>query len=589
METIEFLTKNNYIMKIMFIKSCLTLVLLLLTPYSVFAQDVAPDEIGMTLTAQEWSKQVIVGWNLGNTMESDGGETAWGCDPTTKKMIHAVKEAGFNAIRIPVRWYQNVLDNSTMEIKPKWLARVKEIVDWALEEDMYVIINSHCEEWLDRNPYYSKQEENNRRLTALWRNIATYFRDYGEKLAFAGTNEVDTDDWAIEHLKEYHSVQNGYNQTFVDAVRSTGGKNYYRHLLVQTYGCIPYHGFASFVIPKDKVEGKLSVEVHIYPPEGYGCLGYEDPNNIYYYWGKKYKDMGYDVPEQDEETIVLLFDRMRKKWWDNGLGVIIGEHGLSYHYTTDDMTTQLENEQYYFSFFVSEARKHGFATFVWDNNQFGNGFDKFGIFNRNVNMIVKNKYALNGIMDGAKTQYQDSWSEPDITEGRELYWEGDLYMKFGNDNTIIIPSNNLMNYDSDMQLVLQYTLDYDFYNSNDFTAIQFTNMNDFALLPFIMKEKEYNDTFFPHDYYLAGSGEQFVTTFTFKKDVFDQIQKQGLKIEGHNIRMNKVLLASTTTAIPFLLDKQVKEGKIFKLDGTEVQHMEKGKLYIKNKKKVLYQ
>ena len=250
-------------MKIMFIESCLTLVLLL-TPYSVFAQDVAPDETGMTLTAQEWSKQVIVGWNLGNTMESYGGETAWGCDPTTKKMIHAVKEAGFNAIRIPVRWYQNVLDYSTMEIRPKWLARVKEIVDWALEEDMFVIINSHNEEWLDRNPYYSKQEENNRKLTALWRNIATR-------------------------------------------------KNYYRHLIVQTYGCLPWHGFAAFEIPKDKVEDKMSIEVHIYPPEGYGCLGGEDPNNIYYYWGKKYKDMGYDVPEQDEETIVLLFDNSSLK------------------------------------------------------------------------------------------------------------------------------------------------------------------------------------------------------------------------------------------------------------------------------------
>ena len=204
------------------------------------AQTVAPDSEGMNLSAIEWTRDVVMGWNLGNALESSGGETNWGNPKTTQAMIKAVADAGFNAIRIPVRWTEQLSDAQNMVVKDTWLARVKEIVDWALAENMYVIINTHHEAWLDRNPFYSKQQENNQKLHALWTCIATYFRDYGEKLIFAGTNET-TVDWSAPNT-EQQTVQNSYNQTFVDAVRDTGGKNYYRNLVVQTFACSPYFG-----------------------------------------------------------------------------------------------------------------------------------------------------------------------------------------------------------------------------------------------------------------------------------------------------------------------------------------------------------
>ena len=228
------------------------------------AQTMAPDNEGMTLSAQEWTRDVVMGWNLGNSLECPKTETEWGNPKTTQAMIKAVAEKGFNAIRIPVRWINHVNNTSEMAVKPEWLARVKEVVDWALEENMYVIINSHHEDWYDRHPFYGQQEENNRKLRALWTSIATYFRDYGEKLIFAGTNEI-TVDWSAPSA-EQQAVQNSYNQTFVDAVRNTGGKNYYRNLVVQTFACSPYHGLNGFTIPADKVEGRLSVEFHYYDP-----------------------------------------------------------------------------------------------------------------------------------------------------------------------------------------------------------------------------------------------------------------------------------------------------------------------------------
>ena len=169
-------------------KKLLLFVTIMLASMGSKAQTVEPDSEGMTLSAQEWTRDVVMGWNLGNSLECPNTETEWGNPKTTKAMIHAVREAGFNAIRIPIRWINHVTDPSTMTINSTWLARVKEVVDWALEEDMYVIINSHHEDWYDRNPYYNKQEENNAKLSAMWKNIATFFRDYGEKLIFAGTN-----------------------------------------------------------------------------------------------------------------------------------------------------------------------------------------------------------------------------------------------------------------------------------------------------------------------------------------------------------------------------------------------------------------
>ncbi|MBO4606293.1 MAG: glycoside hydrolase family 5 protein, partial [Prevotella sp.] len=240
---------------------------MMLTALGSHAQTVEPNSEGMTLSALEWTRDVKMGWNLGNSLECPNNETEWGNPKTTQAMIKAVAAKGFNAIRIPVRWINHVNNTTEMAVKADWLARVKEVVDWALAEDMYVIINSHHEDWYDRKPYYSQQEENNRKLRAMWTSIATYFRDYGEKLVFAGTNEI-TVDWSAPSV-EQQAVQNSYNQTFVDAVRATGGKNYYRNLVVQTYSCNSYYGLNGFTVPTDKVEGRLSVEFHYYDPSEY--------------------------------------------------------------------------------------------------------------------------------------------------------------------------------------------------------------------------------------------------------------------------------------------------------------------------------
>ena len=209
-----------------------------------------PDSTGMEHNAIELAKNMRIGWNLGNSLEAirwvpkgDGTyrptsgteypgesfETAWGNPEVTHLMSDGVYKDGFNVYRIPCAWDLYVADTATAKIQDFWLARVKRIVDSCMKhKDMYVILNIHYDGgWLETNCNPDKQEINNKKQKAYWEQIATYFRDYDERLLFAGSNEPNV------HNEVQMAVLASYEQTFVDAVRSTGGRNYYRTLIIQ--------------------------------------------------------------------------------------------------------------------------------------------------------------------------------------------------------------------------------------------------------------------------------------------------------------------------------------------------------------------
>ena len=368
-------------------------------------------------TAKQWNKDVV-GWNLGNQFEcsapgQDGesmdignpegsinAETAWGNPVVTEAMIQAVKNAGFNAIRIPIRWQCHITDVSKMSIDQAWIARIKEVVGWCLDNDLKVIINAHHEKWLESRPTYEYKDKNCEKLALLWKNIASAFADYDSRLAFAGTNEVHIKDNWGKPEPENLAVQNAYNQTFVDAVRATGGNNAKRHLIVQTYVCNPWFGIdnGDFIIPKD-AEGNgnnyMSVEFHYYQPWSYA--GYPENETHYDYWGAAYKDAG-KAPAEDENSMKEFFEKVVNTWSSQGLGIVIGEWGVTNRNTSNPGEVQ-SNMNYYCNFLTKEAHDRGFSTFVWDNNKFNYGPENYGIFDRseNKNMEVKASWILKGI------------------------------------------------------------------------------------------------------------------------------------------------------------------------------------------------
>ena len=379
---------------------------------SIKRPSVGSDGIGESYpTAQQWNKDVV-GWNLGNQFEcsapgQDGesmqignpegsihAETAWGNPVVTKKMIQAVKKAGFNAIRIPIRWQCHITNAQAMSIDKVWIARIKEVVGWCLENGLKVIINVHHEKWLEGRPTYQYKEENCQKLALLWMNIASEFANYDSRLAFAGTNEVHIrDNWG-KPTAENLEVQNAYNQIFVDMVRATGGNNAKRHLILQTYVCNPWFGIENgdFIIPKD-AEGNgnnyMSVEFHYYQPWSYAG------DCTYDYWGDAYKDAG-KIPAENEKTMTDFFDKAVNTWSNKGLGIVIGEWGVTNRNTSNPGEVQ-SNMTYYCNFLTKEAHDRGFSTFVWDNNKFDYGPENYGIFDRRNSMTVNAPWILKGI------------------------------------------------------------------------------------------------------------------------------------------------------------------------------------------------
>ena len=529
--------------------------------------------------AQTWCKNVVMGWNLGNSLEAEGTETSWGNPATTADMIKSIKGEGFNAVRIPVRWGQHC-DMSTMTIDEKWLSRVKEIVDWCLAEDMYVIINTHHDLWLEHYPINAKKAELNEKLGKLWTNIATAFADYDGRLAFAGLNEVNAEgNWGLTPTQENYDVTNSFNQTFVDAVRATGGNNAQRNLIVQSYRCNPTMGLTNLVVPTDPTPNRLSVEFHYYDPYSY-CSG---AAGSYNYWGIAFSDKGTVTPDGNEKSLANFFLTIREKWWEQGLGVVIGEYGCSCHYTTVDKATQEANMQYYMKCLVSEARKNGFAAFVWDNNAYGNGSEKFGIFDRKNNMKVRTPFFLDGIKEGSSTQYMAdvdyNMTDKDFGEGGKKVWSGNQAIDWG--KPVTIPASEFKNFTTQATIVIYYDQD----ASSDYEDIQPCN-SAWKSMPFTVEGMSFSGDFNPRSFY-GTSGKSHITPMIFTGTELNSLKSGGVIIQGHGITFTKVVLMDTPNAIHLPTVNPDSDNTLYDLRGVKISNPQNGKVYIVRGKKIL--
>ena len=529
--------------------------------------------------AQTWCKNVVMGWNLGNSLEAEGTETSWGNPATTADMIKAIKGEGFNAVRIPVRWGPHC-DMSTMTIDEKWLSRVKEIVDWCLAEDMYVIINTHHDLWLEHYPTNAKKTELNEKLGKLWTNIATAFADYDGRLAFAGLNEVNAEgNWGLTPTQENYDVTNSFNQTFVDAVRATGGNNAQRNLIVQSYRCNPTMGLTNLVVPTDPTPNRLSVEFHYYDPYSY-CSG---AAGSYNYWGIAFSDKGTVTPDGNEKSLANFFLTIREKWWEQGLGVVIGEYGCSCHYTTADKATQEANMQYYMKCLVSEARKNGFAAFVWDNNAYGNGSEKFGIFDRKNNMKVRTPFFLDGIKEGSSTQYvadvDYNMTDKDFGEGGKQWWSGNQVIDWG--KPVTIPASEFKNFTTQATIVIYYDQD----ASSDSEDIQPCN-SKWERLPFTVEGMSFSGDFNPRSFY-GTSGKSHITPMIFTGAELNSLKSGGVIIQGHGITFTKIVLMDTPNAIHLPTVNPDSDNTLYDLRGVKISNPQNGKVYIVRGKKIL--
>ena len=171
------------------------------------------------------------GWNLANTLDAYGlgrgagtpevYETYWGSAPVTQAYLHTIAVAGFRTLRVPVTWFEHM--DEEHRIQEPWLNRVQAVVDMALREGMYVILNAHHDAWYTPNPATLDRAVST--LQAVWGQIADRFAAYGDHLLFESMNEPrligDPTEWTGGTLQTRECV-NCLNAAFVATVRAAG-------------------------------------------------------------------------------------------------------------------------------------------------------------------------------------------------------------------------------------------------------------------------------------------------------------------------------------------------------------------------------
>ena len=321
------------------------------------------------LSSVALTQKMGIGWNLGNSLEAIGGETAWGNPPTTRELIDAVRDAGFDNIRIPVAW-SVFSDEQNYTIDSGWMARAEEVVNYALDADFYVMVNLHWDGgW--QQPTYADQEYVNNRLAIMWTQIAEHFEDYDHRLLFAGTNEVMVEGDYGTPTEEYYTVQNSFNQTFVDTVRATGGNNADRFLIVQGFNTNIDHTVNFAAIPHDPADDRLMMEVHYYDPYNFTL---NEASNISQ-WGSIATDPERTETWANESYVDYQFGRMKTHFVDQGIGVILGEYGVISRVNVADHEIY---RRYWNEYITASALEHGLVPVYWDNGWAGNfGFALF--------------------------------------------------------------------------------------------------------------------------------------------------------------------------------------------------------------------
>ncbi len=327
-----------------------------------------------------------MGWNLGNTLDAPAGETDWGQPVTTQEMMTTLKELGYNTIRIPVSWGRHVSEEPEYIIDEEWMARVREVVDYAMNADLIVILNSHHDNEI-YHPRKNNGDEAVEYLAAIWKQIAEEFKEYDQTLIFEAMNEPrlegSPNEWSLnmDDVECQYAVEiiNDCNQAFVDAVRSAGGKNRDRYLLASSYAGSPGAALVEeYKLPEDSALDKIMLAVHAYTPYD---LAMGDNMNI-----NRLDSVG-------KSSIDWFVDNLYNKYVKEGVHVVIDEMGII---NKNNPEARYEWAKYY----VNKAQENGMACVVWDNGNTKPGHESYGLFDRiNLKIFDSAECVHNGFMD----------------------------------------------------------------------------------------------------------------------------------------------------------------------------------------------
>ena len=509
-------------------------------------------------SATDAVKNMGVGWNLGNTLDANNqsiadindeaywgqqdvnSETCWGQPKTTREFIHMMKEAGFGAIRVPVTWYNHM--NSEYEVDEQWMARVKEVVDYVIDEGLYCIINVHhdtgCDtynadgnltgyHWIkaDLNNYGS----NGLRYATLWGQIALTFKDYGEKLLFEGFNEMldanscwNYPTWSAngeyneEAAKNSYQAINFYNKLFVEIVRISGGNNETRNLIINPYAAAsggvwgnnthPQEPLETLELPEEK--GHLIVEVHSYPNITSGI-------------------------SSAKSGLDWTFSNLKEKIIDRlDVPLIIGEWGTSNVDNGSDYIERRADMIEFCDYFVKKAKEDNIGTFYWMGLSDGQSRSQL-VFNQPdlAKTITK---AYHG------DDFEGVYPAMEVAD-ETVVFEGEQQLEWG--QAINFPATLFTNLSNTSTVEVTYTEKFDQFSGDEANSyLQFWYNDWSSMINFTADGQDVSETLEVNKFYNSTSGTEHTTVFAFDKETFNNFKKKGMLFQGHGVLLTKVVL-----------------------------------------------
>lgn len=325
-------------------------------------------------TSVEMARNMAIGWNLGNTLDATNWEnktnagiateTEWGMPTTTEEMITAIKNAGFKTIRIPVSWHNHISDTTDYTIDDAWMNRVKQIVDWAYNKNMCVIINIHHDNLsisqinghigfaLSDNA--DIQAQSKKYIEKIWTQIATEFFNYDNRLVFEVLNEPrdvngefskdPNQEWNCSNA-DIMAIITAYEQVGLNAIRAIAG-NENRFIMVPGYAASGSDGsmLALYTMPTDTAQDRLLLSTHAYSPYEFAM-----------------KDMSDTVFDNDDQnSLDAIFRYLKENYTDRGIGVVMGEASAT---DKENLSDRVAWATYYFT----KAKEAGIPVVLWDN------------------------------------------------------------------------------------------------------------------------------------------------------------------------------------------------------------------------------
>jgi len=537
--------------------------------------------------AKDAVKNMGLGWNLGNTLDANSGtgalpsevsywncqtldsETCWGQPKATAELIKMMKGAGFGAIRVPVTWYNHM--DADGKVDAAWMKRVHEVVDYVINEGLYCIINVHHDTGADGGSFHSwiKADKDNYstykdKFENLWKQIAEEFKSYDGKLLFEAYNEMldAKNNWNAPANSTSYEGLNGYAQSFVDAVRATGGNNESRNLIVNTYAAAnPEAPVKSLTLPKDKAENHTIVEVHAYP----NFFTWTTPATL-------------RTIAQVKSDVDYIFKVLKDNVISKGVPAIIGEWG-SYGVNNGAGETDYDlRKDMFFDFckyFIEKAKANDVATFYWM------GLTD-GVY-RNVPAF--NQVDLAELM--AKTYHGDTFQGqfPVMEKSSEMVcFEGNKTLTWG--QSINIAGDLFKDFGPTVQLNITYTQqEVPATEEEKYRGMQFLYGEWSEKINVIVDGKTYEADFQPFEHYGTPEGTAHTTAFTFDENTYNTILKKGLLFQGFGIIVTKATLSNQgSSSLSNVLNDSLST-EYFNLAGQRVASPAKG-FYIQGGKKV---